>query len=443
MKHTFKRAMMELQEVRKQDFHILCRVKMNHFTRKRKLPLKELVLSIVARKGKTLVMELKGFFKQLGKKGEGISKAGYSKQRQKLNPLALKHLADLRASNFYKDTTMVKRLRGYIVLASDGSGVNLPNSMETIDTYGSSSRKGTKPQAQLGLGCMFDVINKMVVGTTINRYKFNERQCAVEQMAYAEELIGSKKVIYLFDRGYISGEMLLDLNERNTKYLIRVGTSNFKAEQAAMSSPDEKVTIKFTKGRVSAHRKNGNIKTADKLAAAGSVEIRFVQITLDNGEIECFATNLPEDEFDAKDIKYLYHLRWEIETAFDFLKNRLHIENFTGTKPIIIEQDIYAAVYLSNIIQDMCMEAQMEFDHTSEGRYKHRMAVNKNIAAGALKEALIEFVIMRNLRQKQILFEEILNFIQANIIPIREERKYERTKGRLAGKYSNVNKRSY
>ena|GEM_PF-5984859 len=57
MKHTFKRAMMELQEVRKQDFHALCRVKINYFTRKRKLPLKELVLSVIARKGKTLVME--------------------------------------------------------------------------------------------------------------------------------------------------------------------------------------------------------------------------------------------------------------------------------------------------------------------------------------------------------------------------------------------------
>jgi len=435
--------MIELQEVRKQDFHTRCRVEANHFTRKRKLPLKELVLSIVARKGKTLVMELRGFFKQLGKKEEGISKAGYSKQRQKLNPLALKHLADLRVLNFYKDTTMVKRLRGYVVLASDGSGVNLPNSNETIDTYGSSSRKGTKPQAQLGLGCMFDVLNKMVVGTTINRYKFNERQCAVKQMEYAEELIGSKKVIYLFDRGYISGEMLLDLNGRNTKYLIRVGASKFKVEQAAMSSSDEKVIIKFTKPRVNVHRRNGNAKTADKLATAGSVQVRFVQIILDNGEIECFATNLTKDAFDTADIKYLYHLRWEIETAFDFLKNRLHIENFTGTKPIIIEQDIYAAVYLSNIIQDMCMEAQMEFDQTSEGRYKHRMTINKNIAVGALKEALIEFVIIRNIKQKQLLFEEILDFIQTNIIPIREERKYERTKGRLAGKYSNVNKRAY
>jgi len=290
---------------------------------------------------------------------------------------------------------------------------------------------------------MFDVINKMIVGSTINRCKFNERQCALEQMERAEELVGSKKVIYLFERGYISGEMLVELNEQNRKYLIRVGANNFKAEQADMNSSDEEVTTKFTENRINVHRRNGNMKTADRLAAAGSVQVRFVKIILDNGETDCFATNLAEEEFNSDDIKYLYHLRWEIETAFDFLKNRLHIENFTGTKPISIEQDIYAAVYLSNIIQDMCIEAQMEFEQTNERRYKHPMTINKNIVTGALKEALIEFVIIRNFKQKQLLFDEILDFIQANIIPIREERKYDRTEGRLAGKYSNVDKRAY
>lgn len=443
MRHTFKRAMIELREIQSHDFHALCRIKMNYFKRKRKLPLNELLLSVISRKGKTLVMELRNFFRQLGKKEQVISKAGYTKQRQKLNPLALKHLADLRASNFYKDTPMVKRLREYIVLASDGSGINLPNAKETVETYGSSSRKATKPQAQLGLGCMFDVLNKMMVGTTINRVKFNERQCALDQMEHAEELIGSKKTVYLFDRGYISGEMLLELNERNKKYLFRVGDGNFKTEQAGMSSPDEEVVIEFTKGRVNAHRRNGNIKTADRLSAAKNVRVRFIKIDTGNGETECFATNLTQEEFDRDDIRYLYHLRWEIETAFDFLKNKLQIENFTGTKPIVIEQDIYAAIYLSNIIQDMCMEAQMEFEQSNEKRYKYRMTVNKSIAVGALKEALIDFIIIRNIKQKQLLFEDVLEFIQANIVPIREERKYERTKGQLAGKYSNVNKRSY
>ena|GEM_PF-3972196 len=57
---------------------------------------------------------MKSFFSADRKKGEGILKAGYTRQRQKLNPLALKHLADLRALNSYKDSQMVGRLREYI-----------------------------------------------------------------------------------------------------------------------------------------------------------------------------------------------------------------------------------------------------------------------------------------------------------------------------------------
>ena len=35
-------------------------------------------------------------------------------------------------------------------------------------------------------------------------------------------------------------------------------------------------------------------------------------------------------------------MRWEIETAYETLKSWLQIENFTGTKPILLLQDIYS-----------------------------------------------------------------------------------------------------
>ena len=38
------------------------------------------------------------------------------------------------------------------------------------------------------------------------------------------------------------------------------------------------------------------------------------------------------------------HMRWGIETAYETLKNRLQLENFTGTKPILLLQDIYSTI---------------------------------------------------------------------------------------------------
>lgn len=39
-----------------------------------------------------------------------------------------------------------------------------------------------------------------------------------------------------------------------------------------------------------------------------------------------------------------------LQIKFDELKNKLEIENFTGTTKIAIEQDFYASIYLSNMI---------------------------------------------------------------------------------------------
>src|SRR5690606_33967819 len=131
----------------------------------------------------------------------------------------------------------------------------------------------------------------------------------------------------------------------------------------------------------------------DKLKKVGKIQLRFTRILLPSGEYEYFASNLTLEEFATQDIGDLYRMRWGIETAFDDLKNKLHIENFTGTKPILLEQDIYATFYLCNIVNGIIFEAQSELDKEKKStQYKHKMAINKNIAIGIMKEELIHIL---------------------------------------------------
>ena len=46
-------------------------------------------------------------------------------------------------------------------------------------------------------------------------------------------------------------------------------------------------------------------------------------------------------------------------------------------------------------------------------------------------------------QKKNILFQQIYEDISKNLVPIRPDRHYARTKGQLAGKYSNTHKRAY
>ena len=74
-------------------------------------------------------------------------------------------------------------------------------------------------------------------------------------------------------------------------------------------------------------------------------------------------------------------MRWGIETAYETLKNRLQLENFTGTKPILLLQDIYSTIYLSNLVEDIILDAERELDQKETNR-KHKMMINQTVSIG-------------------------------------------------------------
>ena len=162
MKHSQKRTFMDIEKMSSDEFKAFCRLgNKNHFTRIRKMPLQDLLFTMINRKGLTLALELRNYMK-LAHPGVSISKPGYLKQRMKLNPDAFLELYKYHNRNFYADSTF-STYKNHLILAADGSDINIPTTTETLKLYGSASRKNTKPQAQIGLGCIYDVMNRMIL----------------------------------------------------------------------------------------------------------------------------------------------------------------------------------------------------------------------------------------------------------------------------------------
>lgn len=174
----------------------------------------------------------------------------------------------------------------------------------------------------------------------------------------------------------------------------------------------------------------------------GKICLRMVKVYLENGNTEILATNLPVSEFQTSEIAELYHMRWGIETAYEKLKDRLQLENFTGTKPVLLLQDIYSTIYVSNLSEDIIRDAEQELDEKERGR-KHNMMINRTISIGILKNDLIYILLETDKKKKEHLLQQIYDDIGQNLVPIRPNRHYHRTKGQLAGKYSNTHKRAY
>ena len=174
----------------------------------------------------------------------------------------------------------------------------------------------------------------------------------------------------------------------------------------------------------------------------GSVTLRMVKVSLQEEREEILITNLPSETFDRFQIAELYQMRWGIETAYETLKDRLQIENFTGTKPVLLLQDIYSTIYISNLAEDIIRDAEAELDE-KEKRRKHKMMINRTLSIGILKNDLIYILLEKDEEKQDRLFQQIYEDISKNLVPVRPDRHYHRTKGQLAGKYSNTHKRAY
>ena len=163
------------------EFKAFCRSgNKNYFTRIRKMPLQDLLFTMINRKGLTLALELRNYMK-LAHPGVSISKPGYLKQRMKLNPDAFLELYKYHNRNFYADSTF-STYKDHLILAADGSDINIPTTAETLKLYGSASWKSTKPQVQIGLGCIYDVMNRMIMKSDCNKVKFDEIRLVEKQI---------------------------------------------------------------------------------------------------------------------------------------------------------------------------------------------------------------------------------------------------------------------
>lgn len=438
MRKSQKRFIMDIDRIQSDEYASICRIAQNDFIRNRKMPLQDLLLSMINRKGLTLTLELRNFMKTVHP-GTEISKPGYLKQRIKLNPDAFVDLYHYHNKNFYSESGYAT-YNGYLILAADGSNLNIPTTKETLETFGTSCRKNTKPQASIGLGCLYDVMNRMIIESDCNRCKFDEMAVAESQIDRVYNTIGKEQpFLVVMDRGYPSTPAFIRMMDKNIYFIVRLKNSDYKKEQASLECNDKWIDIELDKTRI---RHYEGTAMATRMRELGNIRLRMVKIYLDDGNYEILLTNLKTEQFSTEQLADLYHMRWSIETAYETLKSRLQIENFTGTKPQLLLQDIYSTIYVSNLAEDIILETQQELDEKDKN-YKYKMAINQTVSIGILKNDLIYIMLEKDKDKQEALFNNLYDDISKNLVPVRPNRHYKRTKGQLAGKYSNTHKRAF
>ena len=410
----------------------------NAFTRHYKVTVQDLVLQSLTRRGQSQWGELMDFYESQNKNID-ITENGFYYARKKMNPEAIRIMSNEFIANLYdSDDFDFKKFKGLFVFGVDGAKFILPNTKENENVFG-KNQDGNQP-VQGTLSTLHDCLNSTKIDVLVGTVFDSEREMASKHIQhYCDNYI--EKAIFVLDRGYPSMRLIDQLIESKQFFLIRLPASHFIKYTRDMYTGEDKV-VDIALDRVSTNEYRNDRKFRTKLMNT-TYRLRFSKIIIganDDGTLkeELLVSNLPIDEFSIEDLKELYHLRWDIETSYNHLKNRMKMEEFSGYHPNLILQDIYADVWLFNLVSLMIFQKNEE-NPIEQNNERYTVKRNFNKAIGTTKKLLLKAVLAEDENTRNKYMSQIEDNLLSNITKIKKGRVFERRKGVNKSKISYRN----
>ena len=389
------------------------------FTRKRKMDFEKLIHYILNKKGLSTNMEINNFFNKINEDTD-MSAQALLDQRLKLKAEVFVELNEDYLKGFYSEyrETDVKNYKGYILKAIDGTDFEIPNTEKSKDAFGRVKAKEGESIPRTSVSMCYDVLNGYIIDVIPEKYRANEIYMAKKHMRKDQQITENYDSLYIMDRNYVSFDFLAFLQKRDIKFLSRLNLGYYTKEIENMKTKDEIVEIAHTKERMK--RKYFEDEETREYAKKNKIEVRILKYVLKTGEEEYLITNLKE--FSYEELFEIYGKRWNIETLYSSLKNKLQIEKFTSSKEEIIKQDIYASTLVYNMVQTMKNEAKEDIE---QKKYKHEMKINENISIGLFKNEMIHIMLEDDDKKRLKRYDKLCKKILKYKIPIRKDRQYK------------------
>jgi hypothetical protein len=385
------------------------------FIRKRKLPFHLLICILLNHVKGSYQDELDQFFKALNAWDVAkrvVSKVAFAAARMKLKFQAFIELNEHLISSFEKFHAP-KTWCGYRLIAIDGSTLQLPKIDPISKHFGVWNVTNGDPRPMARISQLFDVLNKLSIKAVIDPKSVDEREQAVNLF-----LALMPYDLVLLDRGYPSFWIFKALIAVNAAFCARMPT-NFKAVQQFKNSgkPQRIITLRPTPNSISKCREMG--------FDPAPIQLRLIRIELVTGEVEVLATTLLDrNDYPADVFKDLYFKRWPIETDYNYLKNWIEMENFTGKSVESVYQDFHARILSKNLTSVLSFPAQEILER--EGRkekYEHQINF---VQALSKSKHVVSLLFQRSKEKIAEIIVGLLEIFLKTTEPIRPDRNYPR-----------------
>lgn len=360
-KKTIKNALDNLMRtVNSKEISSAAKTSVRGFTQPRKITLQDVILFYTFRHCETTNKDITSYFSKTEK--PKVSKQAMFKALNKTNPEVFPLLIHDFAKYFY-ETQEYETLDGWIVLASDGTKMDLPPSEELKENFGGPvnhkiSEKSKLKKAQANCSMLVDVLNHIVLDATVKPYDVSELPMLYEHLNNSRELLKGKKVMLLCDRYYASAELFLYCKIHGYRLLVRSKSYVYK-HQVSKIEKDGDIQLVIDKAW---QRRLKREDCRNYAATKPLLDLRVVknhyEYTLTDRKKQAetlqvdsiYLTTLDRTEFKTEDIISLYHTRrWDNETAYFGIKNHLEAERFNSGKYNIVVNELYGKILCYSI----------------------------------------------------------------------------------------------
>ena len=384
-----------------------------YFTRKSIISVKDILQQMLNRKNQTQDAELKSYYSSMNIDKPPVTVKGFFNARKIFNPEAVRVMSNEYIARIYDNyDDSIDKWKGYVVLGIDGSKYTVPNTEENRIVFGVQSGNGDNQPAMALVSTLHDSLNNLKLDVLIDRIDGSEHELAAKHIDhYCDNY--HQPGVFVFDRGYVSIRLIDQIMSRKQNFLIRARSTAYKKYFDQVSVGEDK-ELDVTFDRVSTNEYRNDIKFRIHLLNT-VYKIRFAKVVIgtdDDGNdiVEYLMTNLPKGEVSTEELKDCYWLRWGTETSYNRLKNRMHTEEFSGYKPALIQQDIYAAAWLFNLVSLKIKEAdQKKPIEQKNGSYT--ISRNFNKVLGTLKSNLLKALTSQDEKERT----RLMNLIDENI----------------------------
>jgi len=256
---------------------------------------------------KTIKAEIDSFFERVLNYEYTVSKQAYLEARSKLNVEAFSKLYETTVNVAAEDLPEYKTWQGLRVGAIDGTTLTLEDTESLRGYFGVSG--GENGVATARASTLTDVLNSgLTIDAQIAKYSTGERDLALLHHQKLMELGVADKFVILYDRGYISEEMIRDLTQKGIKFVFRVKRRQYPLIDS-INAIDAWIDLRIKKN---------------------TYRVRVIKIMLNTGEEEILVTNLSTKKYGYTSFKELYSLRWGILSA-SFCYAHLFLRNLDLT----------------------------------------------------------------------------------------------------------------